>query len=84
MYYIDLSLDNFNILDMADDEKVINLIVIDSSLKYNLMVANFADLYSHVIVNSSYSRYSFVDRLIFIIYKKIYSRPIRGIKGSQI
>ena len=75
---------NFNILDMANNKEVINLIAVDSSLEYNLITADSADLCSHIIVNSSYSRYSFADYSIFITYKKTYSRSIRGIKGSQV
>ena len=82
IYYIDPSLDNFNILDMTNNKKVINLIVVDSSLKYNLITANFVDLYSHIIVDSNYSRHSFANYSIFITYKKTYSRSIRGIKSN--
>ena len=73
---------NFNILDIINNKKVINLITIDFSLKYNLIIINFINLYSYIIVNSNYSRYFFINYLIFIIYKKIYSYSIRGIKNN--
>ena len=82
IYHIDPSLDDFNILDAANNKEVINLIAVDSSLKHNLIITNSADLYSRIIMNSSYSRYSFADYSIFIIYEKIYSRFIRGIESS--
>ncbi|KAF6238819.1 hypothetical protein HO173_003326 [Letharia columbiana] len=84
MYYMDLSPDDFNILDTADNEEVINLIAVDSSLEHNLIATDSADLYSHIVIDSSYSRYSFANRSMFITYEKIYSRPIRGIEGSQV
>ena len=82
IYYIDLSFNNFNILNITNNKEVINLIVINSSLKYNLITTNFANLYSYIIINSSYSRHSFINYSIFIIYKKIYSRSIRDIENN--
>ena len=82
IYHIDLSFNDFNILDIINNKKVINLIVINFNLEYNLIVANFVDLYSYIIIDSNYSRYFFVDYSIFIIYKKIYSCSIRGIKSN--
>ena len=82
IYYINPSLNDFNILNITNNKKVINLIIVDSSLKYNLIATNSTNLYSYIIINSNYSRYSFVDYSIFIIYKKIYSRFIRGIKNN--
>ena len=76
------SLNDFNILGATNNKKVINLIVINFSLKYNLITTNSADLYSYIIVNFNYSHYFFVNYSIFIIYKKIYSYSIRGIKSS--
>ena len=59
-------------------------IEIDFSLNRNLMIANFIDLYARIVINFDCSRYFFVDRSIFIIYKKIQSRLIKGIEGSQV
>ena len=79
---MNLSLDDFNILDIINNKEVINLIVVDFNLKYNLIVANFVDLCSYIIIDSSYSCYFFINYSIFIIYKKIYSRSIRDIKNN--
>ena len=84
MHHMDPSPDDFNILGAADDEEVINLIAVDSSLEHNLMAADSADLCSRVVVDSGCSRHSFADRSVFVTYEKIYSRPIRGIGGSQV
>ena len=82
IYYINSSFNDFNILDITNNKKVINLIIVDFSLEYNLITTNFINLYSYIIINSSYSRYSFIDYSIFIIYKKIYSYFIYNIRDS--
>ena len=82
IYYINLSFNNFNIFDIINNKKVINLIVINSNLKYNLIITNFINLYSYIIINSNYSYYFFANYLLFIIYKKIYSYFIRDIKSN--
>ena len=48
------------------------------------MAANSINLYARIVINSNCSRYSFADRSIFIIYEKIQSRLIKGIKDSQV
>ena len=82
IYYINSNFNNFNILDIANNKKVINLIIVDFNLEYNLITINFINLYSYIIINSSYSRYFFANYLIFIIYKKIYSYSIRDIEDN--
>ena len=82
IYYINLNFNDFNILNIINNKKIINLIVIDFNLKYNLIIANFINLYSYIIIDSNYSRYFFANYSIFIIYKKIYFYSIRDIKDN--
>ena len=82
MHYSNVNSNDFNILDAADDQ-VINLIV-TKALEHSLMTANFVNLLTRVVVDLDYSRYSFADRSMFIIYEKIYSRSIKSIEGSEV
>ena len=82
MHYSNINSNDFNILDATDDQ-VINLIV-TKALEYSLMTANFVKLLIRVVVDSDYSRYSFANRSMFIIYEKIYSRSIKGIERSEV
>ena len=82
IYYINLNFNNFNIFNIINNKKVINLIVVDFNLKYNLIITNFINLYSYIIIDSSYSRYFFINYSIFIIYRKIYFYLIRDIKSN--
>ena len=85
MHFPDTASDDYNILGAAgQDEQVINLIVIESRLDYNLMAADPINLCVCVVVNSGCSRHFFVDRSVFIIYEKTHSRSIKGIGGSQV
>ena len=67
---------DFNIIDSANRVILIALkeflIIEDFDLKYNLIVEKTninLNLDIKIYINSSYSRYSFADRLIFIIYE---------------
>ena len=82
MHYSNINSIDFNILDAADDQ-VINLIV-TKALEHSLITANFVNLLTRVVVDLDYSRYSFANRSIFIIYEKIYSRSIKSIEGSEV
>ena len=82
IYYSNVNSNDFNILDAANDQ-VINLIV-TKALEHSLITANFVNLLIRVVVDSDCSRYSFANRSIFIIYKKIYSRSIKGIERSEV
>ena len=82
MYYSNVNSNDFNILDAADDQ-VINLIV-TKALEHSLMAANFVNLLIRVVVDSDCSRYSFVDRSMFTIYEKVYSRSIKNIEESEV
>ena len=82
MYYSNINSNDFNILDAADDQ-VINLIV-TKALEHSLITANFVNLLIRVVVDLDCSRHSFANRSIFIIYKKIYSRSIKSIEGSEV
>ena len=82
MYYSNINSNDFNILDATDDQ-VINLIV-TKALEHSLMTANFVNLLTRVVVDLDYSRYSFADRSMFIIYEKIYSRSIKSIEESEV
>ena len=82
MYYSNINSNDFNILDAADDQ-VINLIV-TKALEHSLITANFVNLLTRVVVDSDYSRYSFANRSMFIIYEKIYFRSIKSIEGSEV
>ena len=44
----------------------------------------FMNLDIRIIINFDYIRYFFIDRSIFIIYIKIQSRFIKGIKGVKV
>lgn len=82
MHYPDASPDDYNILGAAD-EQVINLIATES-LDHGLMAADSVDLHTKVVVDSGCSRHSFADRSVFTTYEKVYSRPIKGIGGSEV
>ena len=82
IYYSNINSNDFNILDAADDQ-VINLIV-TKALEYSFITANFVNLLTRVVVDSDYSRYSFANRSMFIIYEKIYSRSIKSIERSEV
>ena len=82
MHYSNINSNDFNILDATDDQ-VINLIV-TKALEHSLMTANFVNLLIRVVVDSDYSRYSFANRSMFIIYEKIYSRSIKNIERSEV
>ena len=82
MHYSNVNSNDFNILDATDDQ-VINLIV-TKALEHSLMTANFVNLLTRVVVDSDYSRHSFADRSMFIIYEKIYSRSIKSIEKSEV
>ena len=82
MHYSNINSNDFNILDAADDQ-VINLIV-TKALEHSLITANFVNLFTRVVVDLDYSRYSFVNRSMFIIYEKIYSRSIKSIEKSEV
>ena len=82
IYYSNMNSNDFNILGATDDQ-VINLIV-TKALEYSLITANFVNLLTRVVVDSDCSRYSFANRSIFIIYKKIYSRSIKSIEESEV
>ena len=82
MHYPNVNPDDFNILDAADDQ-VINLIATEA-LEHSLMAADFVDLLTRVVVDSGCSRHSFADRSMFTTYEKVYSRPIKGIGGSEV
>ena len=67
---------DFNIINFANRVILIALkeflIIEDFDLKYNLIIekANInLNLDIKIYIDSSYSRYSFANRLIFIIYK---------------
>lgn len=83
IHYPDASPDDYKILGAAD-EQVINLMAVETDLERNLMAANPIDLCTRVVVDSGCSRHSFADRSVFITYEKVYSRPIKGIGGSQV
>ena len=82
MHYSNINSNDFNILDATNDQ-VINLIV-TKALDYSLITANFVNLLTRVVVDLDYSRYSFANRSIFIIYEKIYFRSIKSIEGSEV
>ena len=82
IHYSNVNSNDFNILDATNDQ-VINLIV-TKALEHSLITANFVNLLIRVVVDSDYSRYSFANRSIFIIYEKIYSRSIKGIEKSEV
>ena len=82
MHYSNINSNDFNILDATNDQ-VINLIV-TKALEHSLITANFVNLLIRVVVDSDYSRYSFANRSIFIIYEKIYSRSIKNIERSEV
>ena len=82
MHYSNINSNDFNILDATDDQ-VINLIV-TKALEHSLITANFVNLLTRVVVDLNYSRYSFANRSIFIIYEKIYSRSIKNIEESEV
>ena len=82
MHYSNVNSNDFNILDAADDQ-VINLIV-TKALEHSLITANFVNLLTRVVVDLDCSRYSFVDRSMFIIYEKIYFRSIKSIERSEV
>ena len=82
MHYSNVNPNDFNILDAADNQ-VINLIV-TKALEHSLIAANFVNLLIRVVVDSDYSRYSFANRSMFIIYEKIYFRSIKGIEESEV
>ena len=82
MHYSNINSNDFNILDATDDQ-VINLIV-TKALEHSFMTANFVNLLIRIVVDSNCSRYSFANRSIFIIYKKIYSRSIKNIERSEV
>ena len=82
MHYSNINSNDFNILDATDDQ-VINLIV-TKAFEYSLMITNFVNLLTRVVVDSDCSRYSFANRSIFIIYEKIYSRSIKNIERSEV
>ncbi len=71
IYYSNISFNNYNILDTAN-KQIINLII-TKSLDYDLITADFIDLYIKIIINSNCSHHSFANYSMFIIYKKIYS-----------
>ena len=77
--------DDFHILDTAGDEEVISLMAIDTNLEHDLMTADSnLNLCTRTVVDSGCSRHSFADRLAFITYERIQSRPIKGIKGVKV
>ena len=82
IYYSNVNSNDFNILDATDDQ-VINLIV-TKALEHSLIAADFVNLLTRVVVDSDCSRHSFANRSMFIIYEKIYSRPIKSIEGSEV
>ena len=82
MHYSNINSNDFNILDAINDQ-VINLIV-TKALEHSLITANFVNLLTRIVVDSDCSRYSFANRSIFIIYKKIYSWSIKNIEGSEV
>ena len=82
IYYSNINSNDFNILDATDDQ-VINLIV-TKVLEHSLIIANFVNLLTRVVVDSDCSRYSFADRSIFITYEKTYSRSIKSIEESEV
>ena len=93
IYLLNAVSNNYNILDIIDqDEQVINLIIlitinfklINFKLNHNLITINSLNFYIYVIMNFDYSRYFFINRSIFIIYKNIYSRFIKNIEKNQI
>ena len=88
MHFSNIILNNYNIFNVIDQNKqVINLIIliiIDFKLNRNLIATNFLDLYIYIIIDSDYSYYSFINHLIFIIYKNTYSRFIKSIKKNQV
>ena len=43
---------------------------------------DFINFYIHIIMNFDYFHYFFINYLIFIIYKKIYSRFIKNIEKN--
>ena len=48
------------------------------------MIIDSLNFYIYIIMNFNYSYYSFINHLIFIIYKNIYSRFIKNIEENQI
>ena len=82
IYYISSNLNIFNIFNIINNKKVINLIAINFNLKYNLIIINLVNLYFYIIINSNYSYYFFINYLIFIIYKNIYFYFIYYIKNN--
>ena len=82
MHYSNINSNDFNILDATDDQ-VINLIV-TKALEHSFIITNFVNLLIRVVVDSDYSRYSFANRSMFIIYEKIYSRSIKNIEESEV
>ena len=60
------------------------MIIIKIELNYNLIMINFINFYIHVMMNFDYSHHFFINRLIFIIYKKTHSRFIKNIEKNQI
>ena len=72
IYLLNVDLNNYNILDIIN-KYLINLIIID-----------IIKLISRIVINSSYLNYFIIDYIIFIIYKKIYSRFIKNIKKNLI
>ena len=77
---------DFNILsaiNQDENENFINLIM-NSNLNKNLSFVKSMNLNIRIMINFDYIRHFFIDHLIFIIYIKIQSRPIKSIKNVKI